>query len=132
MSEYIITDKQAKEIVNQLPTYYVPTWLYLWVHTEYPYEPPNDWIQVREKHIGVNLPEIVRCNSCKYYDECWTSEVYPNRHWCDRLTVYMPPNGFCSFGKRRWLTCKCGEEIETTGGAFVVCPNCGARVIAGD
>lgn len=45
--------------------------------------------------------EIVRCNSCKYYDECWTSEVYPNRHWCDRLTVYMTPNGFCSFGKRR-------------------------------
>ena len=29
MREYIITDEQAKEIVNQLPPYYVPTWLYL-------------------------------------------------------------------------------------------------------
>lgn len=78
------------------------------------------------------LTEIVRCDSCKYYDECWTSEVYTDRHWCDRLTVYMPPNGFCSFGERRWLVCKCGEEIESTGGGFVICPICGAKVSAGD
>lgn len=80
----------------------------------------------------VESEPIVRCGGCRYYDERETSEVYANRHWCDKMTVYMPPNGFCSFGKRRWLTCKCGEEIETTGGAFVFCPNCGARVIAGD
>lgn len=94
------------------------------------------WHYVEQQYthfFGYPITEqIVRCRDCKYYDELWTSEVYPNRHWCDKLTVYMPPNGFCSFGKRRWLTCKCGEEIETTGGAFVVCPNCGARVIAGD
>lgn len=45
--------------------------------------------------------EIVRCRDCKHYDpNDEPSEVYPDRYWCDRLTVYMPPDGFCSFGKR--------------------------------
>lgn len=45
---------------------------------------------------------IVRCGDCKHYDpNDEPSDVYPNSYWCDKLTVYMPPNGFCSFGKRR-------------------------------
>ena len=46
--------------------------------------------------------EIVRCRDCKHYDpNDEPSEVYPNSYWCDKLTVYMPPNGFCPWGKRR-------------------------------
>lgn len=46
--------------------------------------------------------EIVRCRDCKHYDpNDEPSEVYPDRYWCDRLTVYMPQDGFCSFGKRK-------------------------------
>lgn len=46
--------------------------------------------------------EIVRCRDCKYYDQNdLPSEVYPDRYWCDRMTLYMPTDGFCSFGKRK-------------------------------
>lgn len=46
--------------------------------------------------------EIVRCRDCKYYDQNDApSEVYPDRYWCDRMTSYMPADGFCSFGKRK-------------------------------
>lgn len=50
---------------------------------------------------GVKCEPVVRCKSCKYYDERETSGVYSNHHWCDELANYMPPNGFCSFGERR-------------------------------
>jgi len=51
---------------------------------------------------GFAREPIVRCKDCKYYDpNDEPSEVYPDRYWCDRLTVYMPPDGFCSFGERR-------------------------------
>lgn len=54
----------------------------------------DEWIPVFE--------EIVRCRDCRYYDPNEEpSEVYPDRFWCDKLTVYMPPDGFCSFGKRK-------------------------------
>lgn len=47
------------------------------------------------------LTEIVRCGDCKNFEpDGEPSEVYPNSYWCDKLTVYMPPDGFCSFGKR--------------------------------
>lgn len=46
--------------------------------------------------------EIVRCKDCKNFEpDGEPSEVYPNSYWCDKLTVYMPPNGFCSWGERR-------------------------------
>ena len=46
--------------------------------------------------------EIVRCKSCKYYDQNDApSDVYPDRYWCDRMTLYMPTDGFCSFGKQK-------------------------------
>ena len=46
--------------------------------------------------------EIVRCRDCKNFEpDGEPSEVYPNSYWCDKLTVYMPPNGFCSWGGRR-------------------------------
>ena len=31
--------------------------------------------QVPDAIYERELVEIVRCDSCKYYDECWTSEV---------------------------------------------------------
>lgn len=55
---------------------------------------------MRKKRI--ELPEVVRCMDCKHFEpDGEPSEVYPNSYWCDKLTVYMPPDGFCSFGKRK-------------------------------
>lgn len=48
------------------------------------------------------LTEIVRCRDCKHFEpDGEPSEVYQDSYWCDKLTVYMPPNGFCPWGKRR-------------------------------
>lgn len=29
------------------------------------------------------------------------SEVYPDRYWCDRMTVYILPDGFCSEARKK-------------------------------
>ena len=96
MTEYIITDEQAKEVANQLPPYYVPTWLHLWVHTKYPYVPPNDWVQVREEHIGISLPEIVRCRDCK----CASVDEFGNG-WCNENCREIKTWDFCAWGERK-------------------------------
>jgi hypothetical protein len=58
-------------------------------------------IEVERKDGWAKREEIVRCGDCKHYDpNDEPSEVYPDRYWCDRLTVYMPPNGFCVWGER--------------------------------
>ena len=98
MSEYIITDKQAKEVANQLPPYYVPSWLHLWVHTKYPYVPPNDWIQVREEHIGISLQEIVRCRDCTNFA---TDELGDYCMLLDFEDTKSMKDGFCAWGERR-------------------------------
>jgi hypothetical protein len=60
------------------------------------------WLDEEWNTVLDQSQPVVRCNSCKYYDpNDEPSEVYPDRYWCDRLTVYMPPDGFCSFGERR-------------------------------
>ena len=47
-----------------------------------------------------SMKKIVRCRDCKNFEQDGEpSEVFPNSYWCDKLTVYMPPNGFCSWGK---------------------------------
>ena len=46
--------------------------------------------------------EVVRCRDCKFYEpDGIPSAVYPDRFWCDKLTFYMQPNGFCSWGCKR-------------------------------
>ena len=55
-----------------------------------------------EQPTLVQREEIVRCMDCKYFEpDGEHSEVYPDRYWCDKLTVYMPTDSFCSFGKRK-------------------------------
>lgn len=55
---------------------------------------PKDW-------YGTLHEEIVRCMDCKNFEPYGeSSEVYPDRYWCDKLTIFMPSDGFCSFGKR--------------------------------
>ena len=45
--------------------------------------------------------KIVRCRDCRHYDaDGEPSEVYPDRHWCDRMTVYILPSGFCSEARK--------------------------------
>lgn len=53
---------------------------------------------ITDEHGNV-IERLIRCDNCRYYDERESSEVYPHRHWCDKLTVYMPPDGFCSWGE---------------------------------
>lgn len=58
------------------------------------------WLTSNRSIVLDESQPIVRCGNCRYYDfDGEPSEVYPDRHWCDKLTVYMPPLGFCSFGK---------------------------------
>ena len=62
------------------------------------YQSTSGLLRVDASHLR---EEIVRCGSCRFYD--WDgdpSEVYLDRYWCDKLTVYMPAGGFCSFGER--------------------------------
>ena len=59
-------------------------------------------IEVGREDGWAKREEIVRCSDCKNFEpDDEPSEVFPNSYWCDRLTVYMPPDGFCSFGKRK-------------------------------
>ena len=45
--------------------------------------------------------KVVRCRDCKHYDRDGVpSDVYPDRYWCDIMTVYILPDGFCSEAKR--------------------------------
>lgn len=62
---------------------------------------------------------IVRCRDCKHFEYCQF-----NRHSENK------PNGFCKWGEKasNFTACKCGEDIETNGCEWVVCPRCG-RVI---
>ena len=62
------------------------------------------------------LAEVVRCIDCKHYD--WPM-------MCERTGDDMVgPDGFCAWGERKRLTCKCGEELESEG----KCPSCGRWV----
>lgn len=62
----------------------------------------EDGFNVRCDDWLIQHEEIVRCRDCAYYDtNDAPSEVYPYRYWCDRMTLYMPTDGFCSFGKRK-------------------------------
>lgn len=69
--------------------------------SEYIYHSNGEPLSNERGEISLALAgEIVRCRDCKHYDfDGETSEVYTDRHWCDKLTAYMPPSGFCSFGK---------------------------------
>ena len=73
--------------------------------------------------------EIVRCRDCMKWHHIDTLDGVRYGE-CDewkRADSYCVPatreNGFCA-----WATCKCGEDIETNGCEWVVCPSCG-RVI---
>ena len=70
--------------------------------SEYIYASSGEPLANSDGKVSLARNEIVRCRDCKYYDpNDEPSEVFPNSYWCDRLTVYMPPDGFCSFGKRK-------------------------------
>jgi hypothetical protein len=99
MSEYIITREQVEELNRAHGGMRIVTsWLSCYVI----WDTTNTYPVMKSEHIAVDLPEIVRCRDCKHYDpNDEPSEVYPDRYWCDKLTVYMPPEGFCSFGERR-------------------------------
>ena len=50
---------------------------------------------------GERFERVVRCRDCKYYDmNDEPSEVYPDRYWCDRMTVYILPDWFCSEARK--------------------------------
>ena len=76
--------------------------------------------------------EVVRCRDCKYCEVqtvCYSSNPYfvCLADWCegaDHDNPIVESDGFCAWGERRWLTCKCGEELESEG----KCPSCGRWV----
>ena len=88
--------------------------------------------------------EIVRCRDCKHYREVRMADGTTS-HRCSGVMAFVdnPTDGFCAWGERadretvevwkpaspedvtnHFLTCKCGEELETEG----KCPSCGRWV----
>ena len=86
--------------------------------------------------------DIVRCRDCKHYDPKWKHDTY-DAYWCHEWVMYTDADGYCHKGERNdretvevwqpaspedvtrhFLTCKCGEELETEG----KCPSCGRWV----
>ena len=47
----------------------------------------------------INAVEVVRCKDCEYYemDECGNPYIWMS----DGAHLYMQPDDFCSYGKRR-------------------------------
>lgn len=85
MTEYIITDEQAKEAAEHLPLFSVLSWLHKWAVAE-----ESSGYKTITEHVGVNLPEIVRCRDCKHLDD---SEY---RRWDNSLAeCYGEPPLFC-------------------------------------
>ena len=54
--------------------------------------------------------EIVRCRDCERF------HTNTKGFDCPKLD----PDGFCAWAERRWLTCKCGHEMESEG-SFPMC-----------
>ena len=85
----------------------------------------SDGIEVQGHHVTQReqREEVVRCIDCKHYDEsdagCSYFVLAKNK-----LLHIGNPDGFCAWGERKWLTCKCGEELESEG----KCPSCGRWV----
>ena len=52
---------------------------------------PNDALALIEDAPTVDAVEVVRCKDCEFKD----GDV------CDYSAVYVHPNGFCNWGKRR-------------------------------
>lgn len=111
MSEYIITDEQFKTATE--------------AYLEHELSRPITEVFIS----GEKLPEIVRCRDCMKWHHIDTLDGVRYGE-CDewkRADSYCVPatreNGFCA-----WATCKCGEDIETNGCEWVVCPSCGRMI----
>lgn len=58
--------------------------------------PPGGARKLMEDAPGVDAVEMVRCQNCTYHN---TNACPKNRVWCKRLSRYMDPDGYCSYGK---------------------------------
>ncbi len=43
---------------------------------------------------------VVRCRDCRYLHKDFSNGIYPNKKWCSRITEYIKPDDFCSYGER--------------------------------
>lgn len=52
--------------------------------------------KVDDHHFNEDMVEVVRCKKCVHH-------AYPEERivWCKRQRVYMPVNGYCSYGNRK-------------------------------
>ena len=69
---------------------------------------------------------IVRCRDCKHY-EPYRTDHHGTMYRCideHGNSHRRGPDGFCAWGEHKWLTCKCGHEMESEG----KCPMCGRWV----
>ena len=51
-------------------------------------------------NLNKRCEEVVRCRDCKKFDPDFKHD-WEEMWWCKGLCHYTPPDGFCSFGKRR-------------------------------
>ena len=70
---------------------------------------------------------IVRCRDCRHFNG-WACKKSSCSYCGEPQRV--EPDRYCAWGEKasNFTTCKCGEDIETHGCEWVVCPSCG-RVI---
>lgn len=68
--------------------------------------------------------EIVRCRDCENASVQPWNAITRTGLWCVEHDIPIGVDGFCAWGERKWLTCKCGEELESEGR----CPSCGRWV----
>ena len=58
---------------------------------------PNDALSLIEDAPTVDAVEAVRCKDCEFRNGCESGKG----DVCDYSAVYVHPNGFCNWGKRR-------------------------------
>ena len=86
---------------------------------------------------SMDFIQVVRCRDCKYLETQTVS--FSDKplfvciaEWCigaEGDNPLVEPDGFCAWGERAWVTCKCGEELESFG-RVRTCPSCGRRLMA--
>lgn len=52
--------------------------------------------KINDYYLSPDMVEVVRCKNCAH-------SAYPEERivWCKRQRVYMPLNGYCSYGGRK-------------------------------
>lgn len=95
MTEYIITKEQIEELNRAHGGMkIVASWLSCYAI----WDTSNTYPVMKSEHVAVDLPEIVRCRDCVFFDDAGEFG-----QWCTQLDFGKKKiaNGFCAWGERK-------------------------------